>query len=523
MRRFFCIALTMTLMLGLFGCSNDGNSGSKETTEEKNNKIDENGMILFYRYDFEKEMAYYGLSDKAGNIVVDATYTQLYHCFDDTYIYEKDGEVGIMDHEGNVKGKQKGEFILSLGDVESNAKFMTATDHEVVLLDEDFSEMTKIEGKYQGRANNGDYIYVERDGKYGVVDLQGKEALPFEYTDIRYVSNSPAASIVCKDQNCSLLDQNLNEIITGIMPLETENFYGYDQTIYMPEYDKTTDSYLVFKDGNMMVISADGKKQTKAVKADRATYGQIQDITRDENQFVVFDKDTVKTTYYDKNFKELLTVDGKGTLFTGGIATAMSVVVTNEGTTSQPFHNKVINEKGEVIVSSNDKYTNLHTNNGYIMANSIDDTKSYVLDKEMNVVLESLSESSLDGFIVLNVQGKLYFVDQKMRQREDKVYYVEKSILHDEQGNKIAELKGQVSYHDKDKSPYIITDYNMDYTDVAYYLYKSDGTLVLDGVDYINQDYDDVIVVSDYTQDVGIFYDKETLEEVCRTPKGFFY
>lgn len=512
MRRFFCIAMTMTLMLGLFGCSNDGNSGSKDTTEEKNNKIDENGMILFYRYDFEKEMAYYGLSDKAGNIVVDATYTQLYHCFDDTYIYEKDGEVGIMDHEGNVKGKQKGEFILSLGDVESNAKFMTASDHEVVLLDEDFSEMTKIEGKYQGRANNGDYIYVERDGKYGVVDLQGKEALPFEYTDIRYVSNSPAASIVCKDQDCSLLDQNLNEIITGIMPLETENFWGFDETIYMPEYDELTDSYLVYKDGNIMAISADGKKQTKAVKADKATYGQQGNIRRDEEQFVVYDEDSNKTTYYDKNFTELLIIDGRGYAFHEGIATV-------SGKNQSSDENKIINEKGEVIASSNDQYTNLYDSEGYITATNITGEKNYILDQEMKVVFES----SLDDLIVIDIQGKTYFVEEERQLGENNISHVEKSIFHDEQGNKIAELKGQVSYHDKDKSPYIITGYDIDYTNVAYYLYKSDGTLVLDGVNYINQNYDDVIVVNDDAQDVGILYDKETLEEVCRTPKGYRY
>lgn len=516
MRRFFCIALTMTLMLGLVGCSNDGNSGSKETTEEKNNKIDENGMILIYKYDAEKETSSYGLSDKAGNIVVDVAYTQLYHCFDDTYVYGKDGEVGIMDHEGNVKGKQKGDFIVSLGDVDSSTSFMTASDHEVVLLDEDFSEITKIEGKYQGRANNGNYLYVERDGKYGVIDLQGKEVLPFEYTDIRYVYNSPATSVVCKGQDCSLLDQDLNEIITGIMPLETENFWGFDETIYMPEYDELTDSYLVYKDGNIMAISADGKNQTKAVKADKATYGQQGNIRRDEEQFVVYDEDSNKTTYYDKNFTELLIIDGRGYAFHEGIATV-------SGKNQSSDENKIINEKGEVIASSNDQYTNLYDSEGYITASSSSWEKNYILNQEMKVVFESSMEASLDDLRVISFQGKKYFVEEKRKQGEDNAYHTEKSILHDEQGNKIAELKGQVSYHDKDKSPYIITDYNIDYTDVAYYLYKSDGTLVLDGVNYINQDYDDVIVVSDYTQDVGILYDKETLKEVCRTPKGYWY
>lgn len=512
MRKFFCIALTMTLMLGLFGCSNDGNSSSKETIEEKNNKIDENGMISVYKIDYEAETATSGLSDKAGNIVVDVAYAQLYHCIDDIYAYSKDGEVGLMDHKGNVKGKQKGDFIVYLGDVESSTTFITYSDHEVTLLDEDFSEITKIEGKYQGRANTGNYLYVERDGKYGVVDLQGKEVLPFEYTDIRYVTKSPATSIVCKNQNCSLLDQNLNEIITGIMPVETVNYYGYDQIIYMTEYDKTTDSYLVFKDGNMMVISADGKKQTKAVKADKATYGQQGNIRRDEEQFVVYDEDSNKTTYYDKNFTELLIIDGRGYAFHEGIATV-------SGKNQSSDENKIINEKGEVIASSNDQYTNLYNSEGYITATNITGEKIYILDQEMNAVFESSMEASVDDLRVISFQGKKYFVEEKTKQGEDNAYYTEKSILHDEQGNRIAELKGRISSNMNENNQYITTWYALDNTN---YLYKNDGTLVLDG-SIMDQNYDDVIVVTDDAQDVGILYDKETLKEVCRTPKGYRY
>lgn len=508
MRKFFCIALTMTLMLGLVGCSSDGNSSSKETTEEKNNKIDENGMISVYKIDYESETAISGLSDKAGNIVIDVAYAQLYHCFDDIYAYSKDGEVGIMNHKGNVKGKQKGDFIVYLGDVESSTTFITYSDHEVVLLDEDFSEIAKIDGKYQGRANNGDYIYVERDGKYGVVDLQGKEALPFEYTDIRYVSNSPAASVVCKGQDCTLLDQNLNEIITGITGPKIENMWGLDRLVYMPEYDELTGSYLVYKDGNIMAISADGKKQTKAVKEDKIPYGQQGNIIRDEEQFVVYDKDSNKTTYYDKNFTELLTVDGRGYAFHEGIAT-----VSGENS------NKIINEKGEVIASSNDQYTNLYNSEGYITASSSTWEKNYILNQEMKVVFESSMEASVDDLRVISFQGKKYFVEEKTKQGEDNAYYTEKSILHDEQGNRIAELKGRISSNMNENNQYITTWYALDNTN---YLYKNDGTLVLDG-SIMDQNYDDVIVVTDDAQDVGILYDKETLKEVCRTPKGYRY
>lgn len=507
MRKFFRITFIMILILGLSGCSGDDNT---EKAEKKSNYIDENDRARIYKYSENGNM-YYGLSDRSGKIVVDCVFDKLEYYYDNNYGYSKDGEVGILNSEGEILYKQKGTDIQYVNDYNNtDVRFIAVSDDMTVLLDDSTAELIRMQGNYLGRAPHTNYIFLERSDRVGVIDFEGNAVIPFTYESIYYIENSPGTFQICNETNCTLMDKNLKQIATGLTKPIEEDRVDLVITSMLTKYNEHSDSYKIFKNNNTMVISADGQKQTINVTEKSKYFGNPIDL--DDRNTIVFDEDNRKTIYYDSYLNEVFSIDGKASAFSGGLACSNQLDSTGYFGKTE----KIINEKGEVILESNTEYTNLSVEYGYILATDLTGTVHYVLDQNLNKIFESTGDDVQVS--IAKYQDKEYIV---YRDLNTDIYNTSFS-LYNLDGSHFLDSKGSISFDEN--SPYILS-LAIGEDDLLIYLYDENGNPIINGMKgSIDQNsYEDVIIVSDYERNISILYDAKSMQVISQTQEGYFY
>ena len=162
-----------------------------------------------------------------------------------------------------------------------------------------------------------DVLKVKSNGKYGVIDLNGKEILPCEYEEIQAIQGIENALKVKKDGKYGLIDDDGKKLLdvkyTDITNLGKDNQKGYivknDQNLYgivdytgqeiLPEqYQEIkkvygNDYYVVVKDGKQVVIKKDGTEVLKdgfdEVKAILKNASNPGIIYKKDNKYGVMD------------------------------------------------------------------------------------------------------------------------------------------------------------------------------------------------------------------------------------------
>ena len=228
------------------------------------------------------------VKDKDTGTISSSSYFALY----------KDNKWGVINSNGDIvidpayqemiviPNKEKDVFICTYDVDENSGTYKTKAINEK--NEEILTEYDQIEPIENIDKNNNvwyekNILKVEKSGKYGLIDLTGKEVLPLEYDEISGLDGQENSIIIKKDGKLGLVNDNGNIIIEanykdiktlgetykeGYITVDENEKYGvvsatkkqilennYDEisSVYLKEY------YLVKENGKQKVINSKGE------------------------------------------------------------------------------------------------------------------------------------------------------------------------------------------------------------------------------------------------------------------------
>ncbi len=331
--------------------------------------------------------------------------------------------------------------------------------------EEIFTDYSQIEAISNYDENNNityeqNALKVQKDGKYGIIDINGNELLPCEYDELYSLKNTDNSIIIEKDGKKGLVDSTGKKVIDttykDILPLgddyklgyivvDEDNNYGVvdcnNQEVLEPKYEdikSMTDNgkYIVKEKNNWELVNKDGTvNEIKALEnADDVTglkSGNI--IIKENNKFGVINQngdEIVSTDYDDVKFAFtdtfIVKKDGKY-----GLANSENKIVIDPiYETMNYIESADLVEASEDGITSNLIDSSLETKLSGIVS-EINTNKSYIKirvddeDKYYNYRFEEQSEKDINtsNTLFLTKQNDKYgFVDKDGKEVVECIY-----------------------------------------------------------------------------------------------------
>lgn len=321
--------------------------------------------------------------------------------------------------------------------------------------EEIFTDYSQIEAISNYDENNNityeqNALKVQKDGKYGIIDINGNELLPCEYDDLYSLKNTDNSIIIEKDGKKGLVDSTGKKVIDttykDILPLgddyklgyivvDEDNNYGVvdcnNQEVLKPQYEdikSMTDDgkYIVKEKNNWELVNKDGTvNEIKALEnADDVAGIKLGNIIiKDNNKFGVInqDGDEIVSTDYDDirfAFTDTFIVEENGKY---GLANSENKIVIDPiYETMNYIESADLIEASEDGITSNLIDSSLETKLSGIVS-EINTNKSYIKirvddeDKYYNYRFEEQSEKDINtsNTLFLTKQNDKYgFVDK---------------------------------------------------------------------------------------------------------------
>ena len=231
-------------------------------------------------------------------------------------IYEN-GKWGVIDTKQNVVIKPsydemiivpdntKPVFICTTNvDYENNTFETQALDNKNNKL---FTNYNKVEVIYNNdKSNNLWYesgmLKVQKDGKYGLINLDGKELLPCEYDEIKALTGTKGVVITIKDGKQGLVDALGNIIINN----------EYAEILSLT--DKFSDGFIVkAENGKYGVINYD---KTVALETKyneiKNVYGNNSYVVKEENTWKIVNNEG--SAYLEGKFEDVKQINGSNVI-----------------------------------------------------------------------------------------------------------------------------------------------------------------------------------------------------------------
>lgn len=180
-----------------------------------------------------------GISKFDGTIIVPIEYDNIF--FAGTLINaQKDGKIDIYDLDGK---KQENPEYISKQSIDNKYEIVSTSDDEYKVINKQTNKTISDNYTYIQYLFNDDFLAM-RDGKYGVIDSEGKERLPFKYNVIQSIEQTKMIQAIDEKTNIELLNDKFEVIIKT----SKANIYTYE-------------SYLeIYTDDGIIYISKDGDK-----------------------------------------------------------------------------------------------------------------------------------------------------------------------------------------------------------------------------------------------------------------------
>ena len=321
--------------------------------------------------------------------------------------------------------------------------------------EEIFTDYSQIEAISNYDENNNityeqNALKVQKDGKYGIIDINGNELLPCEYDDLYSLKNTDNSIIIEKDEKKGLVDSTgkkvIDTIYKDILPLGDDYKLGYivvdennnygvvdcnNQEVLEPQYEdikSMTDDgkYIVKENENWELVNKDGtvNEITALENADDVAGIKLGNIIiENNNKFGVINQDgdeIVSTDYDDIKFAFtdtfIIEEDGKY-----GLANSENKIVIDPIYETMNFIDSAdLIEASEDGITSNLIDSSLETKLSGIVS-EINTNKSYIKirvddeDKYYNYRFEEQSEKDINtsNTLFLTKQNNKYgFVDK---------------------------------------------------------------------------------------------------------------
>ena len=252
---------------------------------------DKSGFIV------KGESGKYGIIDYSNNKIIEANYDSVQKVFaNDMYVVTNAGKQILVDKEGKQilsKGFDTIEQILSS---QENAVIYTKNGKYGVMSIADNSIIVKPEYDSLKETKTG-ILIAKKGDKYGIINLQSEEKVPFNYTNISY--NNKADIYVAEDSefNSAILNSNLETKLTGIF-IDLNDTKGYikmrisdDYKYYNFKFEEQKESD-IYPNKTLFISKKDGKyglvDKTGKVIVD---YTYDDEIDQNECGYVAVKKD----------------------------------------------------------------------------------------------------------------------------------------------------------------------------------------------------------------------------------------
>ena len=222
-------------------------------------------------------------------------------------IYEN-GKWGVIDTKQNIIINPSYDEMIIVPDntkplfiATVNTNYETGAFETKVLNEkgeERFTDYNKVEVIYnQDKSNNlwfeKNMLKVQKDGKYGLINLEGKEILPTEYNEIRVIPGTKNVVLTIKDSKQGIVD-NTGRVLV-------ENKYASISSIS----DKYEDGFIVKADnGKFGVVNSNGELvvETKYDEIKNAS-GNKMYVVKEGNTWKIIDED--KKEYLSGAFEDV--------------------------------------------------------------------------------------------------------------------------------------------------------------------------------------------------------------------------
>lgn len=392
------------------------------------------------------------------------------------FVSYKDSKWGIINSKGEdviaptyqemiIIPNQKQDVFLCTYDVnydtgEYKTKAFNKNNEEIL------TGYDKIEAIQNYDENNNiwyenNVLRVEKEGKYGLIDLTGKEVLPCEYEEITVIPNIKDAIKVKKDGKYGVVDSTGNEILktdyqniealgkdnkSGYIVQSTEGKYGivnYANSLVIDvNYDKINkiygnDLYVVEKEGKQILVN---KEQEEILNSD--VYSQIIAILKTKDAGIIFEKDgkygvinltgekIIENTYEElKEAKDDILIAKQNGKY--GI-----IDLQNSQKIEFKYNSIIYNEEADIYIAETEDFNNelidntftvrqtgiltdLNTEKGYIELRNDEGYKYYDLKFEEKNAKDIFSQNTL---YLSKKDGKYGFVDKDGNVVVDYIY-----------------------------------------------------------------------------------------------------
>ena len=328
-------------------------------------------------------------------------------------IYENN-KWGVIDNKGNkiieptydemiiIPDKNKAVFVCTYDvDYTSGTYKTKVLDEKGKLILEDFELVEALENSTVNEVwHEKDVLKFEKDGRYGLVDYEGKVVLDAEYSEIKTMSGVQNNLLIIKEGKVGVYNIATNEVV--IKPLYQE---------IKALTDNSSDGYIVKDEQGLLGLIAADKKQLLECK-----YTDIKGFTGTK-EYVVTENSTVELV--DEKGEVILksgfeTIEGITTNYL--IITKSNkfgVISKDGGEIIKPEYDKIeyafenyfiaekdgkkglINTDKEVKIAFNYITMNYVTEAGIIVAD-VDAENTNIINSSFEVVLENIIVSELN-------------------------------------------------------------------------------------------------------------------------------
>ncbi len=385
----------------------------------------------------------WGVIDSNGNIVIDPSYEEM------ITIPNSKNDVFLCIYDVNY---ETGEY---------KTKVLNSKNEEI------FTQYEQIEGVVNKDESNNiwyedNVLKVKKDGKYGMINLLGKELVPCQYDDVVAIEGIKDTIKVTKDSKVGVIDNEGKEILgiqyTDVTNLGKDNKEGFivkgedgkygivdysNQTILETKYDEIVkevygnDMYLVKQAGKQVLVKSDGTEVLNT------GYDEIKEILKNAENGVIY----VKDSKYG--------------------------VMKMSGEVTIPAEYEELKEakSGILIAKQNGKYGVIDIQKAtkveqtYVSISYNEKADLYIAEKEdyNNDIIDNTFAVRQSGILVDSDDEKGYI---ELKQGEEYKYYnfkfEEKNIAEVHTSNNLFKSKRDGKYGFVDKDGKVIVDYQYD-------------------------------------------------------------
>lgn len=290
----------------------------KPKTQTVDSKNASNGYMLVYTE------GKWGVINGKGDYVIKPTYDEMITIPDSTK------SVFIYQENVNLENGTYSSYAMN----EKSKKLFTNYDKVEAMQNVD----------YNGMVFYSSYVLkVQKNGLYGLINFNGKELLPCEYTEITPLEKVTRSFVTIKDGKKGLVDNSGSIII--------ENEY----VDIKPLTNKYEDGYIVKNNSNKFGLINYNKKQVLECK-----YDEISNVTG-SNMYVVKDGQEVQLLSQDGNillkdkFKEAISIDNSNIIIKSNGKYGL-ISSTGDTIFNTEYQDLSYAFDGNYIAKKNDKY-----------------------------------------------------------------------------------------------------------------------------------------------------------------------